>query len=763
MTKRQLLWLCLLLSVTFSRATTLAQTTTTNPILFVTQVPIPADFTTIGSTFGNHLGNPQAVARGGDLWIRYPDGTTKNLTAAAGYGVDGYQDANSIAVRDPAVHWSGTKAIFSMIIGSPGQYEYDAFYWQLYEITGLDSADSPSITHVPNQPANFNNISPTYLSDDTIAFTSDRPRNGARHLYPQLDEYEEAPTVSGLWRLDPATGALNLFDHAPSGVFEPFVDSFGRIIFTRWDHLQRDQQADADNAAEAAGNPCIYCTYDWTSESADATKLTTRSEIFPEPRTAPAGSTLNDHRFNHFFPWMVNQDGSELETLNHIGRHELHFYFNRSFNNDNALTEFIDATSGRTNPNSILNFFQISEDPTQSGRYIGIDAPEFQTHAAGQIVAMQAAPTDNADEIVVEYVTHPDTADVAENPSADHSGLYRDPIVLADGTLVAVHTAETRADENDGSFTHPQSRYDFHLKTLTQSGAVWVADQLLTPSISKTVTYYDPDSFITYSGALWQLQPVEVVARTTPPATSEPALPAPEQSIVDSSGVNWANFKAYLEANDLAVVVSRDVTTRDDADVQQPYNLRVPNGVQTINGTGMLYDVSFMQFYQADQLRGIGDDAGRRVVARAMHDVPNADGTGRVALGLDGSMAAFVSAERALTWQLTDANGAGVVRERYWLTFQPGEVRVCTSCHGLNATDQAGATIPTNPPQALADLLTYWQTDICAQQPTPTGCATTPTAVTLQQTETQDNTLVLALSIGLIGVLLIGGGYIKLR
>jgi hypothetical protein len=49
------------------------------------------------------------------------------------------------------------------------------------------------------------------------------------------------------------------------------------------------------------------------------------------------------------------------------------------------------------------------------------------------------------------------------------------------------------------------------------------------------------------------------------------------------------------------------------------------------------------------------------------------------------------------------------VRERYWLTFQPGEVRVCTSCHGLSDKDQAGHGAPANPPQALQALLEHWQ------------------------------------------------------
>ncbi len=94
------------------------------PILFVTQLPIAADFTTIGSTFGNHHADLRSVGRGGDLWILYPDGTLKNLTQAAGYGStapDGFQGADAIAVRDPAVDWEGQKALFSMVIGAPAR------------------------------------------------------------------------------------------------------------------------------------------------------------------------------------------------------------------------------------------------------------------------------------------------------------------------------------------------------------------------------------------------------------------------------------------------------------------------------------------------------------------------------------------------------------------------------------------------------------------------------------------------------------------
>src|SRR5229473_78889 len=81
----------------------------TNSILFVSQVTVPADFATIGSVFGNHQAAPGVCGRGGDLYVRYPDGTVKNLTRAAGFGIYGSQHTNGIAVRQPCIHWSGRK------------------------------------------------------------------------------------------------------------------------------------------------------------------------------------------------------------------------------------------------------------------------------------------------------------------------------------------------------------------------------------------------------------------------------------------------------------------------------------------------------------------------------------------------------------------------------------------------------------------------------------------------------------------------------
>ena len=701
----------LLLTLAIASAVAQAQTTP-HPILFVTQVPVPVDFATVGSTFANHLAGMQSVYRGGDLWIRYPNGTLRNLTSEAGLGNSGFQGSNSIAVRDPHVHWNGGKAVFSMVVGSPPQqFQQLSFRWQLYEVSGLGQGQTVSITLVPNQPTQFNNINPAYLSDGSIVFASDRPRNGALHLYPQHDEYESTATVTGLWRLDPATGNLKLLDHSPSGDFDPFVDSYGRLLFTRWDHLQRDQQADQ------AGNP--NQSFDWVSEEAGAAIAPGLTEPFPEPRIAAPGSTVNDHRFNNFFPWQLAQDGTEAEFLNHLGRHEFHSYFNRAFNNDPNLVEFIDEISGRTNPNPIENLFQMVEDPTQPGRYLGIDAPEFDTHASGQLVRLVATPDTNPDDIVIEYLTPRSTFGTTPGPT--HSGHYRNPLVLSDGSIVVAHAPEQGGIANLGSGTAPIPNYRFRLKLMAPlAGAPMTAGASLTTGISKAVNWWNPDVLVSYSGELWELSPVEVRSRPAPPATVEPPTTAPEQTAFANAGVAEATLRRFLRQQGLGLIVVRNNTHRDKADKQQPFNLRVPGGVQSVATAGTVYDIAHFQLVQADQLRGIGGSAspapGRRPIPRFLHDaaavannLPNVAGPpGSAPIFADGSTAMFVPTQRALSWQTTAPDGTPVVRERFWLTVQPGEIRECGGCHGINRSGQTAQAPASNTPQALTALLQHW-------------------------------------------------------
>jgi hypothetical protein len=457
------------------------------------------------------------------------------------------------------------------------------------------------------------------------------------------------------------------------------------VIFTRWDHLQRDQQADAD-----AMNGGTNGTFDYADESASATRSAQRVEVFPEPRSSRtdllAGTNLRGISINHFFPWEMNEDGTSEETLNHVGRHELHGYFDRSMN-DSGLSEFIGP-----NPNVVNNLFQLREDPTQPGVYFAVDAPEFETHAAGQIVRFAAEPSLPADKISITYIT----------PRSSASGHYREPLPLANGTLLVVHTSQTRGDENVGTRAAPQSLYAFRIKTL--------AGEALTQGIQGSVSYWDPDVLVSWSGEMWELSPVEVRARTRPARRTTP-LEEPEAKVFREEGVDPAAFRANLAARNLAVIVSRNVTARDAADKQQPYNLRVAgSSTQKVKGTAKLFDVAHLQLFQADQVRGLGGTAspkpGRRVLARPMHDAP---GSNSAQIAADGSFAVLVPARRAMSWQLTDGAGTPVVRERYWLTFQPGEVRVCSACHGVNSKDQLGDAGPQNAPEALRALLRAWK------------------------------------------------------
>ena len=154
---------------------------------------------------------------------------------------------------------------------------------------------------------------------------------------------------------------------------------------------------------------------------------------------------------------------------------------------------------------------------------------------------------------------------------------------------------------------------------------------------------------------------------------------------------------------------------------QQPYNLKVAwSGTQTVATAGTKYNLGYLQMFQADQLRSAKPDGtnplpGRRVLAQPWHDSlddnppPLGNIPGTTQLGPDGSFAAILPTRRAMSWQTVDTNGTPIVRERYWVTFQPGEIRTCANCHGINTGNQINQPKPTNKPEALRTLLRWWK------------------------------------------------------
>ena len=519
-----------------------AQPALPNAILFVTQVPIATEindatvsnvFASVVSPFGNHLADTAHAGRGGDLWLRTPDGALKNLTRAAGFGTNGPQHGIGIAVRDPVVHWSGARALFSMVVGAPvGSGDITPFVWQLYEITNLSSviANSnvtPAIVKFLNQPTGFNNVMPCYGTDERIIFACDRPRNGAAHLYPQLDEYNDVPTNTGLWSLDPATGDLFQLDHSPSGSFHPMIDSFGRLLFTRWDHLVQDRNATDDRMGRATNG-----TFNYLDEvNTDYTPTNRPIEIFPEPRTYDSNLLavlkVQGNAFNQFFPWMMNEDGTAQELINHIGRHELAQGFRgSSFTNDPNLVQQFTLTPGlRFNTNYLNNFMQTREDVLNPGVYVGVDSPDFGMHGAGQILSLYGPPGTNPDRMFLTYITPKSTA------APNSFGAYRNPLPLSNGGLIAAYTTASAADSNLGTPAFPQSRYNFRLVTLQKSGATWTTNQFLTSGLTNLASYWSGATLVTHTSALWELQPVEVISRAKPGRLVATVAPVEAQEI----------------------------------------------------------------------------------------------------------------------------------------------------------------------------------------------------------------------------------------
>src|SRR5204863_9886853 len=126
------------------------------------------------------------------------------------------------------------------------------------------------------------------------------------------------------------------------------------------------------------------------------------------------------------------------------------------------------------------NLMWTREDPLSPGTFYGSDAADLGTHGAGQIVRMNNAGTSNGapqnpDNITVTYVTP--GANGAAKPgfiptvkpsinlpptgqsplsAANAETLYRTPLPLADGNLVASHVGNvTQTDYNSGTAAQP--------------------------------------------------------------------------------------------------------------------------------------------------------------------------------------------------------------------------------------------------------------------------------------------------------------------
>ncbi|MCX7886154.1 MAG: hypothetical protein N3B01_02705 [Verrucomicrobiae bacterium] len=122
-------------------------------------------------------------------------------------------------VRDPQVHYSGKKILFSYRKGGTHTYH-------LYEIN-TDGTGLRQLTDGPDD-----DIEPTYCPDDSIVFCSARCRRFVNCWYTR---------VATLYRCDPDGRNIRMLSSNNDHDNTPWMLPDGRVLYMRWEYVDRSQ------------------------------------------------------------------------------------------------------------------------------------------------------------------------------------------------------------------------------------------------------------------------------------------------------------------------------------------------------------------------------------------------------------------------------------------------------------------------------------------------------------------------------------------
>src|SRR5690606_16846178 len=133
------------------------------------------------------------------------------------------------------------------------------------------------------------------------------------------------------------------------------------------------------------------------------------------------------------------------------------------------------------------------------------------------LVRVTGAPTLNAEQMTITDAT------------AASIGRVRNPLPMTTGQVVVSHTSRTNVETGSVSLRLREMEIDTDGKLIP--GAA------LTPGITKSITWWDPDNQASFNGELWEIEPVEVVARQRPPAPTS-QLASAERAVLESEQVD---------------------------------------------------------------------------------------------------------------------------------------------------------------------------------------------------------------------------------
>jgi len=250
-----------------------------------------------------------------------------NLTATARGNFPGtapeYDPANGNLTReagdvsDPDVSYDGKRIVFAFRRGDPPNTDPALqSKWDLWEYTIPTNADGKIVdidkgTFSPVIPDSTqaqigNDTDPTYLPDGSIVFTSDRVTGKAFNLReltgseitqePLMDESNREPAVNLHIVIPGDSSSIKQISFNQSHELDPTVTSNGRIVYSRWEHASRGENASPfplfQVSPDGTGNNILYGAHSFTNvdtgiaaylqarEAQDGTLIATRMSRF---------------------------------------------------------------------------------------------------------------------------------------------------------------------------------------------------------------------------------------------------------------------------------------------------------------------------------------------------------------------------------------------------------------------------------------------------------------------------------------------------
>jgi Hydrazine synthase alpha subunit middle domain/WD40-like Beta Propeller Repeat len=173
-------------------------------------------------------------------------------------------------VLEPRLSYDAERIVFSFVESSGKQLDYnklnnevDEDFYHVWEV----NVDGTGLRQLTSGP--YDDLMPTYLPDGGIAFCSTRRRGYARCFGAQFSPRWDTYT---LHRSDGDGGNIRTLSFNDVNEWFPTVANTGRILYARWDYIDRDAvthqnmwatRPDGTNPVAVWGNatPTPHCTF----------------------------------------------------------------------------------------------------------------------------------------------------------------------------------------------------------------------------------------------------------------------------------------------------------------------------------------------------------------------------------------------------------------------------------------------------------------------------------------------------------------------